>query len=653
MSGGFLAAWLMACSEEPEPPVVVEDSDPVEVPEPSPALLVSEVMARGVAAPWAADWIELTNPGPEDVALDGWSVSDGGARFALRALTVPAGGALVLWADGRPALGPDHLGFELSGDGEAVGLYDPAGVAVDGVRFGPQADGVALARRADGGWSLVDAGTPGVPDGVGAAPVGEGWPSSGPACGRVDDLASPWFSEGDEVSVSVGCAGSSLTPVRSPDGATVSAGGLLWRPGPAEGGRYDVVYAATPLGDERAVPTAAGFTLWVADNPELPRAVPVTPRDYVEEWGLPVVHVETSGPLTQADAPCRVTFGGQMYDAEIKIRGASSAGYPKPSYTLEFTDQELPIPAWGVTRDHLILLTTFDDNAYVRQKLVYDLWAAMASFWGEDRLTPRTFFTVVYLDGAYHGLYVGLDRIDDEFMDQMGLPRESALYKAVDHDASFYSEGKWSLHQGYTKEEGLPEDDYSDLDALVAFTGGASASALVDGADAWFVLEEFMDWFLLVHYAMAEDSAGKNAYLAHPPGGVFRYAPWDFNHAWGQGWYTYRIDADDLNDFQGANRVFWAIQTDPDAEAALWDRFRALRATGPLDPAWLRDTVEGYWAAIEPSAARDWAKWRSDYRSYGGWAGARGGDWTEYGGEKAYVRAWLEDRAALFEALHP
>lgn len=122
----------------------------------------------------------------------------------------------------------------------------------------------------------------------------------------------------------------------------------------------------------------------------------------------------------------------------------------------------------------MILTSTFDDTSYVRQKLVYDLWKAMAEFQNEHRLTPATFFAVVYINGVYQGLYVAVsdlppilslyltlfyailtpfyssftqfysaftqcDRIDDEFIRHHDLPSgEGNMYKAVNHDANFY-----------------------------------------------------------------------------------------------------------------------------------------------------------------------------------------------------------------------
>lgn len=488
------------------------------------------------------------------------------------------------------------------------------------------------------------------------------WPDASPACGLATDLATSNFLEGDTVSFSVSCTGelatedAAITAVVLPNGATFDGAAFEWATGPADGGRIDVVFAVTPRADPAATPVAETVTFWVADDASAADNVPVDPATYTEEWGLPVIHLDVGVAIPEEYVDATVVSYGVSYPATIKVRGASSAYYPKPSYMLEFDEDELPVDAWGVTRDHLILLSTFDDNSYVRQKLVYDLWAGIADYWGEPRLTPRTYFTVVYLDGAYAGLYVGLDRVDDEFMDQMGFDREGALFKAVNHNANFslydvYGAPKATMHDGYTKEEGDP-DDFTELDDFVTFTGNADYATIVAEADGWIDLTEFMDWFLLVYYANGEDSAGKNAYLtASRTDARLRYAPWDFNHSWGQGWYTYRIGSDYLDDYSWTNRVFTAILSTPSAQETLWARYASMRQDGPFAPDWLDQTVDDYYALIEPSAARDWAKWGSAYRSYGGWASSRDayGDWTDYEGEKVYLRRWMDERAAVFE----
>ena len=529
-------------------------------------------------------------------------------------------------------------------DGGDTDGGDTDGGGVDGGGAdGGDTDGGGTGSTGDGG-TTTDGGTP-TPDGT---------------CALAAALAEPNLWEGQTLSFTVACTGdlatddAEISVVSAPTGAAWDPGTLrlTWVTGPKDGGRHDLVFSARPAGSS-SIPEASTVTVWVADDPTLPDAVPVDPLAYREEWGLPVLHLQTTGPLTTEEQEATVTWGGASYPSLAKIRGASSAYYAKPGYTLDFTDDELPIEPWDVTRDHLVLLSPFDDNSYIRQKLVYDQWAAICEWSGEARLAPRTFFLVLYLDGAYHGLYIGLDRIDDEFTRHMGFDGEGNLYKAVDHDANFYltdsgGNAKYSLHQGYDKKEGLPEGDYTDLDALVTFTGGSDTDTLLASAEDWFSLAEFMDWFLLVHYAQAGDSAGKNSYLYHDAlTGRWSYAPWDFNDSWGQNWYTVRVSSDSLDDFTWANRVFAAIQEDRETQALLWERFAAMREDGPFDPDWLLGQIDAYQAEIDPSARRDWEKWEPYYRT-AWWAHYRRGTWTDYDGELEYVRTWIEERDALF-----
>jgi len=77
-----------------------------------------------------SDWIEIYNPGNTTVNLGGMYITDnidnpgkwlipGNSPLVT---TVPPKGYLVLFADERHTLGPDHLGFKLTGTGELVGL---------------------------------------------------------------------------------------------------------------------------------------------------------------------------------------------------------------------------------------------------------------------------------------------------------------------------------------------------------------------------------------------------------------------------------------------------------------------------------------------------------------------------------------------------
>jgi hypothetical protein len=115
------------------------------------------------------DWIELYNPGPTAVSLDGLSLTDDLANPAKsvlpNGLTIPAGGFLLFYADSTPAQGPAvHLSFALGRNGESLGLYHAGtGVLIDTYTYGPQNDNISEGRQTDGGdtWVFFRSPTPG------------------------------------------------------------------------------------------------------------------------------------------------------------------------------------------------------------------------------------------------------------------------------------------------------------------------------------------------------------------------------------------------------------------------------------------------------------------------------------------------------------
>lgn len=113
-----------------------------------------------------ADWVELYNPSPTDLALGGMSLTDDSPtthRWVFPAgLTLPAGSRRLVKFDGNaPASTNDtgllNTGFGLNNSGDAVYLYSASATLLDSVVFGPQADGFSLARVPDasGDWTLA------------------------------------------------------------------------------------------------------------------------------------------------------------------------------------------------------------------------------------------------------------------------------------------------------------------------------------------------------------------------------------------------------------------------------------------------------------------------------------------------------------------
>jgi len=80
-----------------------------------------------------SDWIELHNPSTAAVDLTGWTLKDSDAEWVFPAVTIPAGGYLVVFASDRDTQDPGgcwHTNFKLTGDGEYLGLLDDTGAVV-------------------------------------------------------------------------------------------------------------------------------------------------------------------------------------------------------------------------------------------------------------------------------------------------------------------------------------------------------------------------------------------------------------------------------------------------------------------------------------------------------------------------------------------
>jgi hypothetical protein len=112
------------------------------------------------------DWFELFNPNTNSVNLSGFYLTDNlglPTKWPVPLGTVIApGGFLLVWADNQPAQnaayatnGQLHAGFQLNADGEAIGLFTPAGVAQHVVTFGRQFENVSGGLFPDGATNAI------------------------------------------------------------------------------------------------------------------------------------------------------------------------------------------------------------------------------------------------------------------------------------------------------------------------------------------------------------------------------------------------------------------------------------------------------------------------------------------------------------------
>ncbi|HEY6475868.1 MAG TPA: CotH kinase family protein [Polyangia bacterium] len=109
----------------------------------------------------ASAWFEIYNPTGDNIALDGYAVTDdfNSPQKSLlpSGVVAPAGGYLILWADQNPSAGGSHTNLFLPVAGGSIGLSRPDGSFIDRVTFGAQETDMSAAREPDGSNNWVTA----------------------------------------------------------------------------------------------------------------------------------------------------------------------------------------------------------------------------------------------------------------------------------------------------------------------------------------------------------------------------------------------------------------------------------------------------------------------------------------------------------------
>lgn len=100
-----------------------------------------------------SDYVELYNPGNEEVFLEGIFLSDDGKKLqkhSLAGISLPAKSYALIWLDGSQEGAPGHASFRLSKDGEGLYLSNQEGKILDYVMIPALSYNTSYARTEDG-----------------------------------------------------------------------------------------------------------------------------------------------------------------------------------------------------------------------------------------------------------------------------------------------------------------------------------------------------------------------------------------------------------------------------------------------------------------------------------------------------------------------
>nr|WP_275900416.1 CotH kinase family protein [Pyxidicoccus trucidator] len=487
-----------------------------------------------------------------------------------------------------------------------------------------------------------------------------------------------WVQEGELLTATVTCGtGYSAADVRFtvdnlPQGASFdeATATLRWTPDRAQSAVWNLVLREQSTGETGALKVGVAPNIQASDKVEF-----ADPATYTEEYGLPVFHLSFEGSLTSGGyRPAQLVYRGRRFDIEAQYRGATSSVFPKRSLTFKFKDEDLfnePVYGDGFThKKRVVLITTFNDNSYLRARLAFDLWNRMAP----DHVKVRTYSAVLYVNNRFMGLYTVADHVDKRLMAAHGISKDADLFKAVDNNANFSrlkknGEPKPNLHLGVEKKEGTPEENaphaFDTLDALVAFVSDSDAAGFRAGFPQRMKASEYEDWWIFNTLILGVDSQGKNAYHAYDPatGGPWRYIPWDLDASFGQSYDTTRTSPTARPTFAEDNLLFQRMLDEPTVAGPMRERYRKLlREELQLETA--LSLIDGYVRESAPVAKRDWAKWGTRYTTFASpdeppengygnfpnWHSRQ--DFNSYEEEVEYVRQWVRTRwPALREQL--
>ena len=144
-----------------------------------------------------------------------------------------------------------------------------------------------------------------------------------------------------------------------------------------------------------------------------------------QTYDLPIIFVDTKQKCLDKNvtekipATMRVLDGkannvadsakGTLYDIGIKVRGQSSAMFPKPGYSVEVRDDKgegMDVSMFGLPpADDWVFHGPYVDKSMLRNALAYWL------FRQAGRYAPRTKHFDLYINGVYRGVYVMVEKI--------------------------------------------------------------------------------------------------------------------------------------------------------------------------------------------------------------------------------------------------
>ena len=578
------------------------------------------------------DWIEIYNPTPTAIDINGWYLSDkinNPMKWQIPgSLIVPGLGEVLIFCSGRDELsaGFAHTNFKLTQTkgNEVLILSDASGVIQDSVRIVPNQKGHSTGRTVGGSltWGVFNQATPGNPN-INA------FLSYAPT--PVFSLPSGYYSGSAQVIIT--SPNPNVTIYYTIDGSTPDNTSIQYTT-PITLNQTTVLKAIAYSSNPNILPSFIEYNTYFVDDTHTIPILSISGDDVLDllDGGWGSSSLEPQGTIEWFDK------NGFLLDkgtGEFNKHGNDSWAYDQRGFDYIMRDQfgynyALKDKLF-MTKDRdkfqrVIVKAAANDNypfsygssgAHIRDAYINHL-SQLADLRLDERSTSSC---IVYLDGVYWGVYEMREKTDD-------------------HDFTDYYYDQDRNNIQYLKTWGATWTEYGapnaqpDWNNFVNFVDNnpMNVPANYSIAKSQYNTGSLIDYFLLNSYVVCGDWLNYNTgwWRGMDPNGdkkKWRYTLWDMDNTFGHGTNytgvpTMSVNADpcdpsSLNDPGGQGHIpIWnEMITNDDFFNDYLNRWQDLASTG-LSCDYMINVLDSMIAVIDPEMPRQIATWGGTYAEW-------------------------------------
>ncbi len=296
---------------------------------------------------------------------------------------------------------------------------------------------------------------------------------------------------------------------------------------------------------------AQSTTEWIFDDTTLPEVYIVIDQDSLDQimtednWSSDYEYPATFIFKREAEVDT-------VFEIGFRIRGNTSRSSAKKSFKVSFNTFIPGREYYGL--DKMNLNGEHNDPSIIRSKLSWDIFEAF------DVPAPRANHVKLFINDEFYGLYINVEHIDDEFINDRFDGEEGNLYKNLwPADLSYISENPddykwspdWADRRVYDLKTNTEEDDYSDLAALISFLEHSDLSEFENQIEDYINVDGVLRWMAIDILTGNWDNYWynqNNYYLYFNTNDQrFEFIPYDYDNTFGIDWVGQNWGTRDIN----------------------------------------------------------------------------------------------------------